>query len=215
MRNLQKTFRYYSWIPMTLGALVLLVMTGCGEEPDRKIGGADGPGAVAEVQKQMPQSEGSATQTAPPLSDQQLAEGSGTDADDHPPITEEQKNTQRKIFVPKSVEGKWKAVKILVRDKTDEELNTMQTVALGASFQLGDSGITVAAGPFLPNFVLDQSQYTSTDNSLGNPAIHLVITENGKELYNGWTFAKYPGLYAFEHERYSLQLMDFIPMPTS
>ena len=77
------------------------------------------------------------------------------------------------------------------------------------------SGITVRAAEFFPNFVLDQSRYTSMDNSLGNPAIHLVITENGKEIYNSWTFAKYPGLYAFDHKRYGLQLMDFIPTPTS
>ena len=150
----------------------------------------------------------------PTLSDQQLVEGSGSAVDDHPPITEDQKNVLREIIVPKSVEGKWKAVKILVRDKSDEERNMMKTVELGSTFQLGDSGITVNAGEFFPNFVLDQTHYTSMDNTLGNPAIHLVITENGKELYNSWTFAKYPGLYAFEHPRYGLQLMDFIRIPT-
>ncbi len=189
-----------------------MVIAGCNEAPDRKIEGAVDVSHTGVTGAPPP--DGSATQTPPPLTDQQLAEGSGTEIDGHPPITEDQKKVQRAIFVPKSVEGKWKAVKILVRDKTDEEQNTMQTVELGASFQLG-AGITVSAGEFFPNFVLDQARYTSMDNALGNPAIHLVITQNGKELYNGWTFAKYPGLYAFQHERYSLQLMDFIPTPTS
>ena len=191
----------------------LMVSAGCNEAPDRKIEGAVDVSQTGITGAQP--SEGSATQTPPPLTDQQLAEGSRSDIDGHPPIADDQKNIQREVFVPKSVEGKWKAVKILVRDKTDEEQNTMQTVDLGSSFQLGDSGITVSAGPFFPNFVLDQTRYTSMDNELGNPAVHLVITQNGKELYNGWTFAKYPGLYAFEHERYSLQLMNFIPVPTS
>ena len=195
------------WIPV----LILLLAAGCSEEPDRKLYESS---EVVNADA-GPAEEGSGTQAAPRLTDQQLAEGSGSDIDDHPPITEDQKKVDREIIVPKSVEGKWKAVKILVRDKSDEERNTMQTVALGSSFQLGDSGITVRAGEFFPNFVLDQSRYTSVDNTLGNPAIHLTITENGKELYNGWTFAKYPGLYAFEHDRYSLQLMDFIPTPTS
>ena len=193
------------------------ILAGCNESTEgKKIEGAVDVSntGVTGVDK----TEGSTTgapQAAPPLSDRQLAEGSGTDADDHPPIPEGQKNVQREIVVPKSVAGKWKAVKILVRDKTDEERNTLKLVDLGSSFQIGDSGITISAAEFFPNFVLDQSKYTSMDNELGNPAIHLVITENGKELYNGWTFAKYPGLYAFEHERYSIQLMDFIPTPTS
>ena len=201
------------WIKIAITALVLLLVWGCGDEPDRKVGGA---GDISEIGATGTQSsEGPTTQTPPPLTDQQLAEGSRTSVDDHPPVTEDQKNVNREIIVPKSVEGKWKAVKILVRDKSDEERNKMQTVELGSTFQLGDSGITVSAGEFFPNFVLDQARYTSMDNTLGNPAIHLVITENGKELYNSWTFAKYPGLYAFEHPRYSLQLMDFVPMSTS
>ena len=191
----------------------LMVLAGCNEAPDRTIEGAVDVSDTGYQGEQLP--EGSATQTPPPLTDQQLAEGLRSGIDGHPPITEDQKNVQRAIFVPKSVAGKWKAVKILVRDKTDEELSAMQTVELGSSFQLGDSGITVSAGEFFPNFVLDQTRYTSMDNALGNPAVHLVITQNGKELYNGWTFARYPGLYAFEHDRYSLQLMDFIPIPTS
>ena len=193
--------------------IVLMVIAGCGEAPERKIEGAVDVSQTGITGRKL--TEGSATKAAPPLTDQQLAEGLERDIDGHPPITEDQKNVQREIFVPKSVAGKWKAVKILVRDKSDEERNHMQTVDLGSSFPLGDSGITVSAGEFFPNFVLDQTRYTSMNNTLDNPAIHLVITENGKEIYNGWTFAKYPGLYAFEHERYSLQLMDFIPTPTS
>ena len=201
------------WIKLWVPTLALLLVLGCSDEPDRKLYGAaevtetETPGATSNQE--------SMTQTPPPLTDQQLAEGSATDIDGHPPVTEDQKNVHREIIVPKSVEGKWKAVKILVRDKSDEERNAMQTVELGSTFQLGDSGITVSAAEFFPNFVLDQTRYTSMDNTLGNPAIHLVITENGKEIYNSWTFAKYPGLYAFEHPRYSLQLMDFIPAPTS
>lgn len=191
----------------------LLIVAGCNEAPDRKIEGAVDVSQTGITGQKPP--EGSAEKAAPPLTDQQLAEGSYAESDGHPPITEDQKHIPRQVVVPKSVEGKWKAVKILVRDKRDEERNRMETVDLGSKFQLGDSGITVSAGEFFPNFVLDESRYTSMDNELANPAVHLVITENGKEIYNGWTFARYPTLYAFEHERYSLQLMDFVPMPTS
>ena len=200
------------WLKLSISALAVFLVWGCGDEPDRKVAGAVDVSEISKVD--VKPSAGPETPTPPRLSDQQLAEGSGTTADDHPPVTEEQKNIKREIIVPKSVAGKWKAVKILVRDKSDEERNKIQTVELGSTFQLGDSGITVSADEFFPNFVLDKALYTSKDNTLGNPAIHLVVTENGKELYNSWTFAKYPGLYAFKHPRYSLQLMDFIPAPT-
>ncbi len=196
--------------------LILMVwigVTGCSESQERTVEGAIDVTETGITGVRPP--EGSATKTPPPLTDQQLAEGSYSDSEGHPPTTEDQKNVRREVVVPKSVAGKWKAVKMLVRDKMDEERNRMQTVDLGSTFKLGDSGITVSAGPFFPNFVLDQARYTSMDNELANPAIHLVITDHGKEIYNGWVFAKYPTLYAFEHERYSLQLMDFIPTPTS
>ena len=163
----------------------------------------------------LTQPEGSATKSAPPLTDQQLAEGSATDIEDHPVLPGDQKQVYREVTVPKSVDGKWQAVKILVLDKRDEERNAMQTVALGSSITLGDSGITVTAQEFLPNFVMDQTSYTSLDNTLGNPAVHLVIHENGQEIFKGWIFGKYPNLYAFKHDRFALQLMDFIPTPVS
>ena len=167
--------------------------------------------------KGLSQPEGSATKTAPPprLTDQQLAEGSGSDIGDHPTLPGDQKQVYREVTVPKSVDGKWKAVKILVLDKRDEERNAMQTVALGSSITLGDSDITVTVEQFLPNFVMDQTSYTSLDNTLGNPAVHLVVHENGQEIFKGWIFGKYPNLYAFQHDRFALQLMDFIPTPVS
>jgi len=88
-------------------------------------------------------------------------------------------------------------------------------VPIGSSFQIGDSGIKVTAGPFLPNFVMDQGTYTSMNNQAVNPAVQLVVEENGKVLYKGWTFAKYPEMYAFEHEVFALELKDYIPEDVS
>ena len=193
--------------------LVLLTLGCTASEPE----GKDTEGAIdISAMKAPPQDqEGSVTKTAPPLTDQQLAEGSGTEGDQgHPNLNEGQK-VQRQIILPKTVEGKWKAVKILIRDKTDDEQSVMKTVDLGSQFTLANGTMTVTADQFLPNFVLTKTEVTSQGNELKNPAVHLVVTENGKEIYNGWTFAMYPTLYAFEHERYGFQLMDFIPSPTS
>ena len=133
------------------------------------------------------------------------------------PVTENHPNVQEKVkiergvVVPDGVKGKWKAVKLLVKNKKDEERNEMKTITLGSSFELEDSGIRVTVGPFLPNFVMSQKAYTSSGNELTNPAVQLVVEQNGKTLYTGWAFAKYPTMYAFEHQDFSIKLIGAIP----
>ncbi len=198
-------------------SIIGVLFSACGvNDPE----GKDTSGAVEVASMKNPpqDAEGSFSKQAPPLTDQQMAqgqlqeEGSGTALDDHPNLATYDK-VDRQLVLPKTVEGKWKAVKILVRDKADDELSVMKQVDLGQSFTLANGAIKIQADSFLPNFVLTKGEVTSLGNELKNPAVKLVITENGKEIYNGWTFAMYPALYAFEHDRYSLQLMDFIPTP--
>jgi len=132
-----------------------------------------------------------------------------TGSDGHP-TAQEVKQFKREIFVPDNVKGKWKAVKILVGNKSDEEKNEVKIVELGSSFMLGDSGIKVTVGAFFPNFVMDKTRYTSMDNMLINPAVEMTVEENGKNIYKGWAFENHPTMYAFEHDKFSLQLMGSI-----
>ena len=139
----------------------------------------------------------------------------GRQATEGHPDVQERVKIERGVVVPDGVKGKWKAVKLLVKNKKDEERNEMKIITLGSSFELEDSGIRVTVGPFLPNFVMSQKAYTSSGNELTNPAVQLVVEQNGKTLYTGWAFAKYPTMYAFEHDVFALQLMDYIPMDVS
>ena len=132
----------------------------------------------------------------------------------HPGVKEEVK-IDRGIVVPKEVKGQWKAVKIMVRNKIDESRSSMKTASLGSSFNLGGSGIKVTVGPFMPNFVMTQKNYSSNGNELINPAVRLRVEDKGKILFEGWAFAKYPTMYAFEHDEFAFQLMDYIPADVS
>jgi hypothetical protein len=136
------------------------------------------------------------------------------DNEKHPSV-EESVKVERAVVVPEEAHGKWKAVKILIKNKKDKTRNQMKTINLGSSFTLEDSGIKVTVGPFLPNFVMTQKAYTSSGNELTNPAVQLVVEQNGNTLYTGWAFAKYSTMYAFEHEDFALQLMDYIPIDVS
>ena len=144
-----------------------------------------------------------------------LEESYGNQPTEGHPDVQERVKVERGVVVPDGVKGKWKAVKFLVKNKKDEERNEMKTITLGSSFELEDSGIRVTVGPFLPNFLISQKAYTSSGNELTNPAVQLVVEQNGKTLYTGWAFAKYPTMYAFEHDVFALQLMDYIPIDVS
>ena len=132
----------------------------------------------------------------------------------HPGVKEEVK-IDRGIVIPKEVKGQWKAVKIMVRNKIDESRSSMKTASLGSSFNLDGSGIKVTVGPFMPNFVMTQKNYSSNGNELINPAVRLRVEDKGKILFEGWAFAKYPTMYAFEHDEFAFQLMDYIPADVS
>ena len=184
-------------------------------------GGSDGepikpPADGANIESPKPEliSEGSGTRIAPQSQQAEYAEGSTSDNEGHPVIDQSGEHSTREVMVPPDVDGKWKAVKIMVRNKKDEEKSKMRMVNLGESFDI-DGGLKVTVGPFLPNFVMSQAAFTSNGNELVNPAVRLVVTEGDKTLFEGWAFAKYPSMYAFEHETWSLQLMDFIPVSTS
>ena len=143
-----------------------------------------------------------------------LKEGSGQKSFGHPQVNADQMPA-RGVNVPRDVQGKWKAVKILVRNKLDGELTGARAVELGSSFSLEGSGLKVTVGPFLPNFVMDKTTYTSMGNEELNPAVQLVVEENDKIIYKGWAFKQFPSMYAFEHEVYSLELLASVPADVS
>ena len=187
---------------------VLVLVTGCTYESKEDIANLE----KKDISKlNVSQFEGSRSKTPPMQADldRPLPEDGS-----HPNVQEAVK-IERKIVVPDESEGKWKAVKLLIKNKKDEARNEIKTVNLGSKFELEDSGINVTVGPFLPNFVMSKGAYTSKGNDLINPAVQLVVEQNGKTLYTGWAFAKYPTMYAFEHEDFALQLIDYIPVDVS
>ncbi|MZH05551.1 MAG: hypothetical protein F3743_09155 [Nitrospinae bacterium] len=182
------------------------VLIGCSESGDSD---TPPPQAKKISEIDIPKFEGSRSK---PI---QSAQETGTNPEDVHPGVKEGVEIDRGIIVPKDVDGQWKAVKIMVRNKIDESRSSMKTASLGSSFELEGSAIKVTVGPFMPNFVMTQTNYTSKGNELTNPAVRLVVEENGKTLYEGWAFAKYPTMYAFEHEEFAFQLMDYIPADVS
>lgn len=200
-----------------IGCIVLAMVAACSmseEEVAEKATEAPAPTKIDGVEKVAEETlpEGSFSNRFP----QKNADGEDYgDGEGAHPTAQEVKQFQREIFVPETVKGKWKAVKIMIGDKADEEKNEVKIVELGSTFMIGDSGIKVTVGAFFPNFVMDKTQYTSMDNALINPAVEMTVEENGRNLYKGWAFEKHPTMYAFEHDKFSLQLMGSIAADVS
>ena len=145
---------------------------------------------------------------------QVFAKGSGNKLDGHPQV-DANKIILRKIVVPSGVEDKWKAAEIMIQNKKNEENGRIQIVELGTSITIEDSELKVTVGPFLPNFMMDKTTYTSIGNEELNPAVQLIVEENGKIIYKGWVFNKFPAMYAFEHQEFSIKLLGAIPAVVS
>ena len=163
---------------------------------------------------QLSNIEGSSFKLNGTTSSKELIEGSENNESGHPQVNSKVL-ISRQIVVPSEVEGKWNAVKVLVRNKKDERLGGVYSLSLGASFIPAGSGLKVTVGPFLPNFIMDKKVYTSKGNELLNPAVQLMVEEAGKIIYKGWAFKRFPSMYEFEHQLISIELLEAIPVVAS
>ena len=95
----------------------------------------------------------------------------------------------------------------MLEDKISHEI-TEHTVNLGEEWSVPDSNLKVKVDTFLPDLIIQGKVFTSVSNELKNPAIHVIINENGKELFKGWLFSLFPTMHSFQHDRFSITLKD-------
>jgi hypothetical protein len=104
----------------------------------------------------------------------------------------------------------WSAVRIKLVDS--ESGNEQEfVVELGQALVLGNSGLTLAVQGFVPDFVMDEGGITSRSADPNNPAVRVVISEEGSVDYEGWLFAAMPGIHPYPHERYRVLLIEGVP----
>ncbi|HIE64512.1 MAG: hypothetical protein ABGX83_02715 [Nitrospira sp.] len=114
-----------------------------------------------------------------------------------------------KVIIPDMVKGKWKSVKLMLENKKTHEI-TEHPVNLGEIWNVPGSEIQVKVGVFLPDLIIQGTVFTSVSNELKNPAIHVVITEKGVELFEGWLFSLFPTMHPFEHDNFAITLKDVL-----
>ena len=104
----------------------------------------------------------------------------------------------------------WSGIRVHVVDSETGDGKIID-VALGETMILGDSGLTLSADIFVPDFVMDDGGITSRSAETQNPAARVVIAEEGSANYEGWLFAAMPEIHPFPHERFQVLLVEGIP----
>jgi len=114
------------------------------------------------------------------------------------------------VKVPENVQGKWKSVKISILDKETNKEGTV-VIEIGKTMKVNGTNLVIKVENFLPHFIMNGTTLTSSSNSPQNPAVQVKITENEREIFNGWLFTLYPNTHASQHPHYGFSLVDFTP----
>ena len=112
--------------------------------------------------------------------------------------------------VPPEIAAAWVGVRIRVIERESGADETFE-IPLGGADLLGESGLVLSAGIFLPDFILDEHGITSRSAEPVNPAVRVVISEDGMEDFEGWLFAAMPEIHPYPHDRYQVLLVEGIP----
>jgi hypothetical protein len=114
---------------------------------------------------------------------------------------------EKKVVVPDSVKGKWKAVVLVVVDKKTNKQQEY-SVNLNGDFQIPNSNLKISVGEYLPDFRMEGLNLTSLSNEPNNPAVGVKVAENGKEIFKGWLYSKFPTMHPFEHPNFGIFLKE-------
>jgi hypothetical protein len=111
------------------------------------------------------------------------------------------------VRVAPEIADAWSAVRIEIVDRDTDDAQVFE-VPLGGADPLGDSGLVLAAETFVPDFLMDENGIRSRTAEPHNPAVRVVISEDGMDDYRGWLFAAMPEIQAFPHPRYRVLLVE-------
>lgn len=115
-----------------------------------------------------------------------------------------------RLEVPPEVGKAYSGVRIGWKDKSNGKEGLIE-VPLGGAAPLPDPSLVVRADVFLPAFTMGGGAITSEGVEPQNPAARLAVFENGKQIFGGWIFTRFPDVHPFTHPRFQLRLEGGVP----
>ena len=119
-----------------------------------------------------------------------------------------------KLVVPPEVTAAFSGVRIGWKD-TQTGREGVVDVPIGGSAKIPGSDLEIRTDVFLPSFSMTSDEITSTGIGEENPAARIAVAENGKEVFAGWIFKRFPDVHPFQHPRFSLKLEGGVPRKTA
>ena len=116
---------------------------------------------------------------------------------------------EKTIIVPPEVTKRWRGIKLVVVDKVRGTEN-IYVVPVGTTYVIPSSKLAITVEAFLPSFVIEGSNITTSSNELKNPAAKVSIAENGASVFQGWLFSKYPNTHALSHPKFGFSLIGVV-----
>jgi hypothetical protein len=113
---------------------------------------------------------------------------------------------ERTVVVSKEVKAAWKAVKLTIQSKA-AKTSKEYTVNIGSELAVPNTKMTVKVLNFLPDFKMSDKEIYSASAKPNQPAAQVLVSENGKEIWNNWLFSLQPGIHPFEHQNISIVLV--------
>lgn len=110
-----------------------------------------------------------------------------------------------RLEIPPEVQEAYSGIRILWKDSQSGKEGVLD-VPLGGTASIPGSTLQVQGEVYLPAFSMSQGTITSSGVEEQNPAARIAVAENGKEIFGGWIFTRFPDVHPFEHSRYSLKL---------
>jgi len=187
---------------LIVAVMILLPIVGCKKKEEQpqplpQQRGAMPQGPIVETPMQQP--------SAPPG---QMPQGHGMPGAAIPKV-------EFQIVVPQNVKAQWSAVKFIVADKVNNKQLEL-SAPIDKETKIPDTNLVVKVGPFLPDFRMDGNTITSSTNEPNNPAVGVIIYEDGKQIFPepgkkwGWFWARkeLQMMHLFQHQRFALTLKE-------
>jgi hypothetical protein len=118
--------------------------------------------------------------------------------------------TPNRVDIPPEVQEAFSGIRIQWKDSQSGKEGTLD-VPLAGSAKIPGSNLEIQGEIYLPAFAMSATTITSSGVQEQNPAARIGVVEDGKEIFGGWIFTRFPDVHPFEHPRYSLRLAGGIP----
>ncbi len=118
------------------------------------------------------------------------------------------------LVIPPMVGQMYSGIRLSWKDSASGKAGTLE-VPLGGSAKLPDSTLAVSVDVFLPAFTMTAKAISTNSLAEENPAARISVTDQGKEIFAGWIFTRFPDVHPFQHPRFSLKLEGGVRRPSA